>query len=120
MGGAGSDRRSLGVSGACPRPVRDLSEACPERSGPCPVPVRPGGGAAMQREVGTLPLAPALRARLAAAGFQTAQELLDTGPCGLSKGTGGLGPRGASPRSSGPFPLPRSGLPSEASGEWAQ
>ncbi|RMC10652.1 hypothetical protein DUI87_12363 [Hirundo rustica rustica] len=42
----------------------------------------------MQREVGTLPLAPALRARLAAAGFQTAQELLDTGPCGLSKEIG--------------------------------
>ncbi|XP_025927196.1 DNA repair protein RAD51 homolog 3 isoform X4 [Apteryx rowi] len=39
----------------------------------------------MQRDVGSLPLAPALRARLVAAGFQTAQELLDTGPCGLSK-----------------------------------
>ncbi|XP_030318497.1 DNA repair protein RAD51 homolog 3 isoform X2 [Calypte anna] len=42
----------------------------------------------MQREVGTLPLAPALRARLVAAGFQTAQELLETGPCGLSKEIG--------------------------------
>ncbi|XP_050177633.1 DNA repair protein RAD51 homolog 3 isoform X2 [Myiozetetes cayanensis] len=42
----------------------------------------------MQREVGSLPLAPALRARLAAAGFQTAQELLETGPCGLSKEIG--------------------------------
>ncbi|NWJ07497.1 RA51C protein, partial [Crypturellus undulatus] len=42
----------------------------------------------MQRDVGTLPLAPALRARLAAAGFQTAQELLDTGPCGLSTEVG--------------------------------
>ncbi|NXR97464.1 RA51C protein, partial [Oxylabes madagascariensis] len=61
----------------------------------------------MQREVGTLPLAPALRARLAAAGFQTAQELLDTGPCGLSKGTGGFRHRGASPGSFRAFPLPR-------------
>lgn len=43
----------------------------------------------MQREVGSLPLAPALRAKLVAAGFQTAQELLETGPCGLSKGIGG-------------------------------
>lgn len=42
----------------------------------------------MQRDVGSLPLSPALRARLLAAGFQTAQELLETGPCGLSKGTG--------------------------------
>ncbi|XP_064379240.1 DNA repair protein RAD51 homolog 3 isoform X3 [Dromaius novaehollandiae] len=39
----------------------------------------------MQRDVGSLPLAPALRARLVAAGFQTAQEVLETGPCGLSK-----------------------------------
>ncbi|KAM6118669.1 DNA repair protein RAD51 homolog 3 isoform 3-T4 [Phoenicopterus ruber ruber] len=42
----------------------------------------------MQRDVGSLPLAPALRARLVAAGFQTAQELLETGPCGLSKEIG--------------------------------
>ncbi|XP_029884186.1 DNA repair protein RAD51 homolog 3 isoform X7 [Aquila chrysaetos chrysaetos] len=42
----------------------------------------------MQREVGSLPLAPALRAKLVAAGFQTAQELLETGPCGLSKELG--------------------------------
>ncbi|XP_035416975.1 DNA repair protein RAD51 homolog 3 isoform X2 [Cygnus atratus] len=42
----------------------------------------------MQRAVGSLPLGPALRARLAAAGFQTAQELLDTGPCGLSREIG--------------------------------
>ncbi|XP_055652432.1 DNA repair protein RAD51 homolog 3 isoform X1 [Falco peregrinus] len=42
----------------------------------------------MQRDVGSLPLVPALRARLIAAGFQTAQELLETGPCGLSKEIG--------------------------------
>uniref|UniRef100_A0A669Q1R0 DNA repair protein RAD51 homolog 3 n=1 Tax=Phasianus colchicus TaxID=9054 RepID=A0A669Q1R0_PHACC len=42
----------------------------------------------MQRDVGSLPLSPALRARLLAAGFQTAQELLETGPCGLSKEIG--------------------------------
>ncbi|NXE52149.1 RA51C protein, partial [Casuarius casuarius] len=42
----------------------------------------------MQRDVGSLPLAPALRVRLAAAGFQTAQEVLETGPCGLSKEIG--------------------------------
>lgn len=40
-----------------------------------------------QRAVGSFPLAPGLRAKLAAAGFQTAQELLDVGPCELSKGT---------------------------------
>ncbi|XP_054703661.1 DNA repair protein RAD51 homolog 3 isoform X1 [Grus americana] len=42
----------------------------------------------MQRDLGSLPLAPALRARLVAAGFQTVQELLETGPCGLSKEIG--------------------------------
>ncbi|NXN98029.1 RA51C protein, partial [Rhinopomastus cyanomelas] len=42
----------------------------------------------MHRAVGSLPLGPALRARLIAAGFETAQELLETGPCGLSKEIG--------------------------------
>ncbi|KAM4647921.1 DNA repair protein RAD51 homolog 3 isoform 1-T1 [Amazona ochrocephala] len=42
----------------------------------------------MQRDVGSVPLAPALRARLVSGGFQTVQELLETGPCGLSKEIG--------------------------------
>lgn len=42
----------------------------------------------MQRDVGSFPLAPGLRAKLIGAGFQTAQELLEIGPCELSKGTG--------------------------------
>ncbi|XP_060613027.2 DNA repair protein RAD51 homolog 3 isoform X1 [Anolis sagrei] len=40
------------------------------------------------RDVGTLPLAPGLRAKLIAAGFQTAGDLTETGPCQLSKETG--------------------------------
>lgn len=39
-----------------------------------------------QRELGSFPLPPSLRAKLVAAGFQTAQEVLDVGPCELSKG----------------------------------
>ncbi|XP_019401260.1 PREDICTED: DNA repair protein RAD51 homolog 3 isoform X2 [Crocodylus porosus] len=42
----------------------------------------------MQRDLGSLPLAPALRARLVGAGFSTAQELLEVGPCELSKEIG--------------------------------
>ncbi|XP_063152285.1 DNA repair protein RAD51 homolog 3 isoform X3 [Candoia aspera] len=41
-----------------------------------------------QRDVGTFPLAPAWRAKLTAAGFQTAQEVLEVGPCQLSKEIG--------------------------------
>ncbi|KAM3854855.1 DNA repair protein RAD51 homolog 3 isoform 1-T2 [Vipera latastei] len=40
------------------------------------------------RELGTFPLAPAWRAKLTAAGFQTAQEVLEVGPCQLSKEIG--------------------------------
>lgn len=42
----------------------------------------------MQRDVGSFPLAPGLRAKLIGAGFQTAQELLEIGPCELSKEIG--------------------------------
>uniref|UniRef100_A0ACB8ECX7 DNA repair protein rad51c n=1 Tax=Sphaerodactylus townsendi TaxID=933632 RepID=A0ACB8ECX7_9SAUR len=41
-----------------------------------------------QRELGSFPLPPSLRAKLVAAGFQTAQEVLDVGPCELSKEIG--------------------------------
>ncbi|PKU35628.1 hypothetical protein llap_14068 [Limosa lapponica baueri] len=41
-----------------------------------------------RRKRESLPLAPALRAKLVTAGFQTAEELLETGPCGLSKEIG--------------------------------
>ncbi|XP_063002558.1 DNA repair protein RAD51 homolog 3 [Elgaria multicarinata webbii] len=40
------------------------------------------------RDVGSFPLAPGLRAKLVAAGFQTAQDVLEVGPCQLSKETG--------------------------------
>ncbi|XP_062815015.1 DNA repair protein RAD51 homolog 3 isoform X5 [Anolis carolinensis] len=40
------------------------------------------------RDVGSLPLAPGLRAKLVAAGFQTAGDLTETGPCQLSKEAG--------------------------------
>lgn len=39
-----------------------------------------------QRDVGSFPLAPSHRAKLVAAGFLLAQEVLDVGPCELSKG----------------------------------
>ncbi|XP_074915616.1 DNA repair protein RAD51 homolog 3 isoform X2 [Chelonoidis abingdonii] len=42
----------------------------------------------MQRDVGSFPLAPGLRAKLIGAGFQTVQELLEIGPCELSKEIG--------------------------------
>ncbi|XP_066490972.1 DNA repair protein RAD51 homolog 3 isoform X2 [Tiliqua scincoides] len=41
-----------------------------------------------QRAVGSFPLAPSHRAKLAAAGFQVAQEVLEVGPCDLSKEIG--------------------------------
>ncbi|XP_054857473.1 DNA repair protein RAD51 homolog 3 isoform X1 [Eublepharis macularius] len=41
-----------------------------------------------QRELGSFSLPPSLRAKLVAAGFQTAQEVLDVGPCELSKEIG--------------------------------
>ncbi|XP_034264367.2 DNA repair protein RAD51 homolog 3 isoform X1 [Pantherophis guttatus] len=40
------------------------------------------------RDLGTFPLPPAWRAKLTAAGFQTAQEMLEVGPCQLSKEIG--------------------------------
>ncbi|XP_044286062.1 DNA repair protein RAD51 homolog 3 isoform X3 [Varanus komodoensis] len=41
-----------------------------------------------QRAVGSLPLAPGLRAKLLAAGFETGRDALEAGPCQLSKETG--------------------------------
>ncbi|XP_042298426.1 DNA repair protein RAD51 homolog 3 [Sceloporus undulatus] len=40
------------------------------------------------REVGSLPLAPGIRAKLTAAGFQTSGDLSEVGPCQLSKEIG--------------------------------
>lgn len=40
----------------------------------------------MQRDLVSLPLSPAVRVKLASAGFQTAEELLEVKPSELSKG----------------------------------
>nr|XP_028564737.1 DNA repair protein RAD51 homolog 3 isoform X2 [Podarcis muralis] len=40
------------------------------------------------RDVGSFPLPPSLREKLVAAGFQTAQEVVEVGPCQLSKEVG--------------------------------
>lgn len=88
------ERHVLGAGRA--RPEEEVAPG-PTWVAPCR---KPGsGGRAMQRDLGSLPLAPALRARLVGAGFSTAQELLEVGPCELSKGT----EEGA--------PLPRSSFP---------
>nr|XP_045014554.1 DNA repair protein RAD51 homolog 3 isoform X2 [Jaculus jaculus] len=42
----------------------------------------------MQRDLGSFPLSPAVRVKLACAGFQTAEELLDVKPSALSKEVG--------------------------------
>ena len=43
-------------------------------------------GFEMQRDLVSLPLSPAVRVKLASAGFQTAEELLEVKPSELSKG----------------------------------
>ncbi|KAM6164480.1 DNA repair protein RAD51 homolog 3 [Rhynchocyon petersi] len=42
----------------------------------------------MQRDLGSFPLAPAVRVKLVSAGFQTAEELLEVKPSELSKEVG--------------------------------
>ncbi|XP_019348884.2 DNA repair protein RAD51 homolog 3 isoform X2 [Alligator mississippiensis] len=77
------ERHVLGAGRA--RPEEEVAPG-PTWVAPCR---KPGsGGRAMQRDLGSLPLAPALRARLVGAGFSTAQELLEVGPCELSKEIG--------------------------------
>lgn len=67
----------------------------------------------MQRELVSFPLSPAVRVKLVAAGFQTAEDLLEVKPSELSKGKDSRRPAGA-PRPLGAasaFVLPVTAFP---------